>query len=65
LTDGKLETILLRTDPNLFESLPQLPKFNETVEDVQTTVLTYKDLEEITNLKQLILDLENAVLANS
>ncbi|MEI7562719.1 MAG: hypothetical protein WCJ39_03215 [bacterium] len=55
----------MRTDPNLFEALPQLPKFNETVEDVQRKVLTYNDLEEITNLKQLILDLENAVLANS
>lgn len=65
LTDGKLETVILRTDPNLFESLPQVPKFNETVEDVRKKVLTYNDLEEITNLKQLILDLEDVVLANS
>jgi len=65
LTDGKLETVILRIDPNLFESLPQVPKFNETVEDVRKKVLTYNDLEEIINLKQLILDLENVVLANS
>ena len=65
LTDGKLQNNLLRTDPNLFEDLPDLPKFNETVEDVQKKTITYDDLEEVNNLKQLILDLENAVLANA
>ena len=65
LTDGKLQNNLLRTDPNLFEDLPDLPKFNETVEDVQKKIITFDDLEEVTNLKQLILDLENAVLANA
>lgn len=65
LTDGKVQNNLLRTDPNLFEDLPVLPKFNETVEDVRTKVITYSDLIEVTNLKQLILDLENAVLANA
>ncbi len=65
LTDGKLQNNLLRTDPNLFEDLPDLPKLNETVEDVQKKIITFDDLEEITNLKQLILDLENAVLANA
>ena len=28
-------------------------------------IITFDDLEEVTNLKQLILDLENAVLANA
>jgi type I restriction enzyme M protein len=65
LTDGKLQNNLLRTDPNLFEDLPDLPKFNETVEDVQKKVITYDDLDDVNNLKQLILDLENAVLANA
>jgi len=65
LTDGKLQNNLLRTDPNLFEDLPDLPKFNETVEDVQKKIITYDDLEDVNNLKQLILDLENAVLANA
>lgn len=65
LTDGKLQNNLLRTDPNLFEDLPDLPKFNETIEDVQKKIITFNDLEEVTNLKQLILDLENAVLANA
>ncbi|MFA5948463.1 MAG: N-6 DNA methylase [Candidatus Gracilibacteria bacterium] len=65
LTDGKLQNNLLRTDPNLFEDLHDLPKFNETVEDVQKKTITYDDLGEVNNLKQLILDLENAVLANA
>jgi type I restriction enzyme M protein len=65
LTDGKLQNNLLRTDPNLFEDLPDLPKFNETVEDVRKKTLTYDDLEEVSNLKQLVLDLEDAVLANA
>lgn len=65
LTDGKTQNNLLRTDPNLFEDLPDIPKYNETVEDVQQKTITYSDLEEIANLKQLILDLENAVLANA
>lgn len=65
LTDGKLQNNLLRTDPNLFEDLPDLPKYNETVEDVRKKTIKYSDLEEVNNLKQLILDLENAVLANA
>jgi len=65
LTDGKLQNNLLRTDPNLFEDLPDIPKFNETVEDVRKKILTYDDLEEVVNLKQLVLDLEDAVLANA
>src|SRR3989338_8248673 len=65
LTDGKLQNNLLRTDPNLFEDLPDIPRFEETVDDVRKKVITYEDLEEVTNLKQLILDLEDAVLANA
>src|SRR3989344_5586133 len=65
LTDGKIQNNILRTDPNLFEDLPEIPKFNETVEDVRTKKLTYNELEEIPDLKQLISVLEEAVLANS
>lgn len=65
LTDGKLQNNLLRTDPNLFEDLPDIPKFNETVDDVRKKTLAYGDLEEIPNLEQLVLDLEDAVLANA
>jgi type I restriction enzyme M protein len=65
LTDGKIQNNILRTDPNLFEDLPEIPKFNETVEDVRTKKIVYDDLEEVVNLKQLIFDLQEVVLANS
>jgi type I restriction enzyme M protein len=65
LTDGKIQNNLLRTEPNLFEDLPEIPKFNETIEDVRSKTMTYKDLEEIPNLKQLVYDLQEVVLANS
>lgn len=65
LTDGKIQNNILRTDPNLFEDLPDIPKFNETVDDVRQKKLTYDDLEEVPDLKQLIQDLEEAVLAQS
>lgn len=65
LTDGKLQNNILRTDPNLFEDLPEIPKFNETVEDVRAEKITYVNLKEVENLKQLIYDLQEVVLANS
>lgn len=65
LTDGKIQNNLLRTDPNLFEDLPEIPKFNETVDDVRSKKIIYDDLEEVVDLKQLIYDLEETVLANS
>ncbi|TSC96149.1 MAG: type I restriction-modification system methyltransferase subunit [Parcubacteria group bacterium Athens1014_26] len=65
LTDGKIQNNILRTDPNLFEDLLEIPKFNETVEDVRSKKITYQDLDEILNLKQLIFDLQEVVLANS
>lgn len=65
LTDGKVQNNLLRTEPNLFEDLPEIPKLNETIEDVRSKKITYADLDVITNLKQLIYDLQEVVLANS
>lgn len=65
LTDGKIQNNILRTDPNLFEDLLEIPKFNETVEDVRSKKIIYEDLGEIANLKQLIYDLQEVVLANS
>ncbi len=65
LTDGKVQNNILRTDPNLFEDLPEIPKFNETVEDVRSRKITYADLEEVQNLKQLVYDLQEVVLSNS
>jgi len=65
LTDGKIQNNILRTDPNLFEDLLEIPKFNETVEDVRAKKIIYEDLDEIPNLQQLIYDLQEVVLANS
>ena len=65
LTDGKIQNNILRTDPNLFEDLPEIPKFNETVEDVRSKKITYGDLDEVANLKQLVYDLQEVVLSNS
>ncbi len=65
LTDGKVQNNLLRTEPNLFENLLEIPKLNETVEDVRAKKITYNDLDEIINLKQLIYELQEVVLANS
>ena len=65
LTDGKVQNNLFRTEPNLFEDLPEIPKLNETIEDVRSKKLAYSDLEEVVNLKQLIYDLQEVVLANS
>ncbi|MFA6047646.1 MAG: N-6 DNA methylase [Parcubacteria group bacterium] len=65
LTDGKIQNNILRTDPNLFEDLPEIPKFNETVDDVRKEKISYADLKEVENLKQLIYDLQEVVLANS
>lgn len=65
LTDGKIQNNILRTDPNLFEDLPEIPKFNETVEDVRSKKMIYADLDEVVNLKQLVYDLQEVVLSNS
>ncbi|HAI74543.1 MAG TPA: SAM-dependent methyltransferase [Candidatus Moranbacteria bacterium] len=65
LTDGKIQNNILRTDPNLFEDLPEIPKFNETVEDVRSKKITYEDLDEIPNLQQLVYELQEVVLSNS
>ena len=65
LTDGKTTTILERTDPNLFEALADLPKFGQTTDDIRQEKLTYQDLLPAHDLKQLVQDIENAVLANA
>jgi len=66
----KADELIEERDYELEEAIDLLPKlktakFNETVEDVQKKTITYDDLGEVNNLKQLILDLENAVLANA
>jgi type I restriction enzyme M protein len=61
-----------RKDPNFFEDIRDIPKVDQTLEDVIKQRYTLKDLfmkDKIPNegksLKQIILELENDVLANA
>lgn len=65
LTDGKTTNILERTDPNLFENLTDLPKYGQTTDDIRNEKLTYSMLEVSNDLRQLVQDLENTILANA
>ncbi|KKQ18214.1 MAG: Type I site-specific deoxyribonuclease [Berkelbacteria bacterium GW2011_GWA1_36_9] len=65
LTDGKTTNVLERTDPNLFENLTDLPKYGQTTDDIRNEKLTYQMLEVSNDLRQLVQDLENTILANA
>ena len=61
-----------RLDPNYFEPLPNIPKFEETIDDVKNETFTYLELiqrdklaKENKSLKSLIEDMEDEVLANA
>ncbi|MCK4429468.1 MAG: type I restriction enzyme HsdR N-terminal domain-containing protein, partial [Candidatus Aenigmarchaeota archaeon] len=61
-----------RLDPNYFEPLSDIPKANETIDDVKNERFTYLELmqkdrlaEERKSLKSLIEDMEDEVLANA
>ncbi len=61
-----------RLDPNYFEPLSNIPKANETIDDVKNERFTYLELmlkdkltEERKSLKDLIQDMEDEVLANA
>jgi type I restriction enzyme M protein len=65
-TNGSIQTILYRNYPNNFEdTLSDIPGYNQEVSDVRQKKLRVKDLEPPQDLKQVVLDLENLVLANS
>lgn len=67
------ETILLhRRDPNYFQKIPDIPRATQTLSDVLAERWTLADLaennilvKEQTTLKEIILDMENLVLANA
>lgn len=65
LTDGISQYNLFRTEPNDFEDLPNIPRSDETIEDIRKKKIVFNDLIEPTNFKKLIQDLENAVLARA
>ena len=61
-----------RLDPNYFEPLSDIPKADETIEDVKNETFTYLELmqkdrlhKERKSLKRLILEMEDEVLANA
>ncbi len=61
-----------RLDPNYFEPLSNIPKANETIDDVKNEIFTYLELmqkdklqEERKSLKTLIQEMEDEVLANA
>ncbi len=71
-TNGNEIDYYERLDPNYFEPLTDIPKYEETIDDVKQTTFTYLDLmvkdrlaNERKSLKDLIKDLEDEVLANA
>jgi len=62
--NGNEEVCQLRTEPNLFETLKRLPAVNEDLDDVKTPIRKF-ELEPIHDLKEMVLELENTVLANA
>lgn len=61
-----------RLNPNYFEPLSNIPKADETIDDVKNEVFTYLELmqkdrlvEERKSLKKLIEEIEDEVLANA
>ena len=65
LTDGIMQYNLYRTEPNNFEDLANIPRIDETIEDIRKKIVTFQDLVHPNDLKKLIQDLENTVLARA
>jgi type I restriction enzyme M protein len=71
-TNGGETIILHRRDPNYFQNLTDIPRATQTLSDLLAERWTLSDLiehnvlvREQTTLKEIILDLENLVLANA
>lgn len=71
-TNGGQISFYHRKDPNFFEDLPNIPTFNEKLSDILSERWTIADLiskdkliTEKKNLKDLILEMEDEVLANA
>jgi len=70
-TNGDQIEYFHRKDPNYFEHIPNIPKENESLRDILQKRVDFKELEKIdklkqnTNLKNIILDMEDEVLANA
>ncbi len=71
-SNGNEIILLHREEPNIFTSIPRLPKASETLRDVLTERWNIRWLEENdelkkgkTTLKKILLDLEELVLGNA
>ncbi len=71
-TNGGQISFYHRKDPNFFEDLPDIPKYTEKLSDLLKERWTIKDLvekdkliNEKKSLKDLILEMEDEVLANA
>jgi type I restriction enzyme M protein len=64
-TNGKTVLVLYRPYPKDFDTLDDIPKYKEEVEDVLEKGKRIKDLEEPKQLREVIQELEELVLANS
>ena len=71
-TNGEQISHYNRKDPNYFEDITDIPKFEQSLEDILTEKFTWKDLvmkdkvlNENKSLKSIILEMEDEVLANA
>ena len=71
-TNGERIEVFHRKDPNYFENIPDLPKYGQSLRELLQEKFTIEDLkrvDKLTNekisLKEIILDLEDEVLANA
>jgi len=71
-TNGSELVVLHRQDPNVYQAIPSIPTVDQTLQDVITEQWTIDKLtvenklvRERLSLKDLILDLEDLVLANA
>ena len=71
-TNGEQVSCYHRKDPNYFESITDIPKASQSIQDILSERWNLKDLiikDKIANekkaLKDIILDMENEVLANA
>ena len=71
-TNGQQISYYQRKDPNYFEEMSDIPKANQSLQDILSERFTLKDLmikdkiiAERKSLKNIILDMEDEVLANA
>lgn len=71
-TNGKQISYYNRKDPNYFEDISDIPTVNESLSDIVNERITFEDLKRIDklqtekkSLKDLILEIEDEVLANA